>query len=180
MLVRIYFVVALLGISSLPTFSQVMVGAGYTEAYFSDNVSEDANGIVLLVQKEKPLKPTSSWKIVGTSYIGLFTSSLNRKFSPSYTTTISFSPTISYRLIRIQRVILAPYVGVFTNWMIKYTAAEVQFESTTKNELHAGLEVGLSAYISINRKSYVKFIPLNFQYGNDAFVQGMITMAFVL
>ena len=161
---------------------QVLVGGGYSELYLNDNRGHDVAGYHVMIQKETALafQKTDRWSICSAINIGLMTSAMNYKFSPSYKNTISLSSSMAYRLLRWRRAVFSPYLGPFINYTNGLTIGGHGIESRSNSQVNFGLEMGVAVQYQLTDHFSIKVLPFNLQWGTNHFQQAMLSVLFYL
>ena len=176
---KTFFLIAVAFLFAHATPAQVYIGGGYAEAYLTEAPEDDATGIVISAEKEFKID-SGRWKLITAMHIGILYSKMGQQFLPAYSTTLSISPKISYDIIKLKRLTLAPFAGPFAGWLTGIQAGDLLYKPQQIGGLRYGVEVGLAANIAIHKKLHIKLVPVSIQYGNNFFKQGMVSLLIAL
>ena len=176
---KTFFLIVVAFLFAHATPAQVYIGGGYAEGYLTEGAEDDAKGIVISAEKDFKIG-SGRWKLITAMHIGILYSNMGRQYFPAYSTTLSISPRISYDIIKLKRLTIAPFAGPFASWLTGIQAGDLSFKPQQIGGLRYGAEIGLATYIAIHRKLHIKLVPVNIQYGNNFFKQGMVSLLIAL
>ncbi len=160
---------------SVSVNAQTFLGGGFGYATLSQNGFDDVNGLAINIQRQFYLK-SERWSVTPSAQISLLPSKIERDVFAFYATTLSIAPNFSYDLIKTKHLVIAPYVGPFAGWLRALRSADPAFEAASLNEFTYGIETGLSFLIIINEEVQFRLLPIHFQFGNQDFKQGSISL----
>ena len=157
--------------------AQVFVGSGYADAAsFGPSPLDHGVGFTLLLEKDYNLSESGRLKIHPNINISFLYSNLSRNIFPSYLNVMSLSPKVSYEIISIEKLKIAPFANPFMSFFLGLQSGDYFFESKEINLFKWGLEGGLRVDFIIG-KTTIRLIPLSLQRSiEDFYQQGMISL----
>lgn len=164
--VSILFFVMVLSQSS---FSQTFAGGGFAAGRLSLLGLDEAQGVSFYLIKEFKIDG-SRFRIDPALNIAILFSAMNSEANPFLATMSSISPNVSYEIIQSKRVVIAPFVGPYANWVIRNNTDNIYSEPLSLNHVQYGLEFGLGINVLVKEKFSIKIIPFNYQvarFGGD-------------
>ncbi len=147
---------------SKPTCSQAYFGGGYAAGRLSTSGLDEAQGVSFYLIKEFKLGD-GRFRIDPAMNIALLFSSIDKEANPFFATMTSLTPSVAYEIIQSKRVVVAPFVGPYANWVIGNRSGNIFFEPEYMNEVRFGVEFGLAVNILIKDEFAIKIIPLSYQ-----------------
>ncbi|MGL1888954.1 MAG: hypothetical protein OCD76_20745 [Reichenbachiella sp.] len=159
---------------SFSSFGQLWFGGGYTEAYFSEDRSEDLNGFTIGLTKSIPIK-NEKFLVESSFNYSLFMSGIKRELFPVYHNVLSLSGSLGYRLIRLKKFEIVGLVGPSLIWDQKFQASELTFDSQNSSRLKAGVVLGFAVNIQV-KGVWFKFVPVSCQWSSNGYRQGVMAL----
>ncbi len=177
-----FLIVFLLTISfSIPGYTQVYFGGGYTDFYSDDFFFNNMKGVSIDLQKEIPLGENSKWSVVPIIHIGILYSRIDNEILSNYTTSFSFTPAVSYRVLKWGIFELSAFGGPFANYVLGLQGGDpLLFESSKRSYFRAGAEFGISSTFHVTDNFSIKLVPFSAQFGNRDFRNGLFSIYFSL
>lgn len=160
---------------------QVYVGLGYAEAQLSSSGIDDTRGLAITIQKPYAFQNLEKWSFDPSLKIAILNSRADEDFNPSMSTTLGFSPLFSYKLLKFSWLEVAPFGGPYVLWLNWLKGdMDLPTRSSYSGEILYGLELGLHMDFKVNDKLSIRLTPFSYQWNEDYFRQGFITVAVAL
>ncbi|WMN11330.1 hypothetical protein QYS49_37985 [Marivirga salinae] len=159
--------------------AQIYAGGGFVYSSLSQQGLDDVTGFGIDIQKEFTHEG-GKFSLNPTVHITVLNSNIFREFNAFYANTISFAPSVGYKILEGNRISITPFASPFIGWLTGYRNEDVFFDAGFRNEIIYGLEFGLEIKVALYENLELKLNPITFQIGDNDFRQGMISVLFRL
>ncbi|MDN5210719.1 hypothetical protein QQ020_01630 [Fulvivirgaceae bacterium BMA12] len=178
-MIKVIFALVVMLTGVFQSNAQVFIGLGFSDTQLSERALGDAAGFSLMVEKDVNLSKSTRCKMHPNLHVSFLFSGVDRDFNPIYLNIISISPKVSYEVISIKKVKVAPYANPFLSMLLGLQSGDPALESAPIDKLKGGIESGVRVDMVLS-KTTIRLIPIAVQLGESFYRQRMISLLFKL